>query len=384
MAEQQKWLVLFLKKHGANVELEELPLIPIDTAMSTTLLMRLTTLVPTDVLEQVDAYTRFMLDPPLNLKRFIARLKSDETKRDKVDVKHFLFLFDQKFILGRDVLGTLRTTKGLIDLVHHDWSPSTLPLGKGITLQHIQSVTLSHLAVALHTYDEHPDHWDWLVGSLRHNRSLSKQQFTQWKNNCRPLLEQAVQMVKSKRTPDWLQDSERKPSVLPSTSKLELWLLDYPSFHTKERSVLKAQSRELGAQLNNWLREKRGRSRSTHLVEDVLTVTELLSPLEIVYVATVIGTPEFRNESEEILRVDVAKAFIEKVGVDGIRKLEEPASALRRDVRDMVTKGWEKSLQEDVRQVCVDWRTKNRALWNEITKPRKEDGEVVDEGVGDA
>jgi hypothetical protein len=363
MSSHRNWLALFLKKHNANITLQGLPSLPLDPNMTGLLLWNFPTLVPSDVLDGIDSYTRFMLSPPTALKRFTTRLKSDEATRHKPEVQHFLGLFDMHSQIY---------THQLISLIHHSWRPSTLPPGRGITLQHIQSAILAHLEIVLGAYDENTVAWTSLVEKLRHNHHATAEEHAKWLTDCRPLLERVVRMIESKRTSAWVKDPERKPSVLPSTAKLKLWLLTYPRPGQRDG----AEGEELGEDLVDWLKEQAHSTRSLDaVVNTALTITERLAPAQTLGVALAVAT-SFDGHERDVysLRIVVARGLIGKVGRDKFKKATEKDVESKNKLRELVL-GWEKSESEEVREMCLEWKVKDRALWNEVVSvPKEKDG----------
>jgi hypothetical protein len=95
--DHRKWLALFLKKHGAGFSVDKLPEVPLDPRMESDLRWNFTTLMPAELFDQADGYTRLILAPTANIRTFNAKLRQDEEKRNKPDVKHWLSLFDRSF-----------------------------------------------------------------------------------------------------------------------------------------------------------------------------------------------------------------------------------------------------------------------------------------------
>lgn len=372
--EHRKFLSVFLKGHGASVSLHELPVVPWNPAMMTALLPDFITLLPEDLLDQINAYTKFLLAEPSSLKTFVRRLKSDEDKRSKVDVQHFLYVFDRS---RDDILRN--STYELISLIHHSWRDTSLTSETGIDLVQCQEAISQHMKLVLETYDEDVYAWENLVEKLRHHKDMTADQYAKWKSDCRPALLDAAVMIEAKRTPEWSRNLTRKPSVLPSTSKPTLWLLDYPTPRQDGDGISSTESIKFARQVQQWLTGRRRDILSRHegLVADVSTISQRLRPEETLYVAAEIGSnlngngDDARYAAEDIFNVHVAKKLLDGVGREGLKKVCDVNHDLRKDIREMVLNKWQTSTVEEIRLICLEWKMKERGFWNEVVKVDK-------------
>ena len=367
MREHRKWLTLFLKKQNASSYLQELPATPVGVHMLKTTLLSFISLVPADMLKQMDAYARFLLDPSVSIRRLFKMFKSDPEGREKADVKHFLSVYDHESTVA------LRTvTMPLTTLIRYGWEPSALPADSGVTLARMQSVILSHFNLVLENYDDHFDTWDWLSKTLRHSSPLTAAQYQAWRANCRPLITNVVDLIGQKRNEEWLLDEARKPSVLPSTSQLRLWLLPYPDPSEKDELQRLRQLHDLRDGLLIWLKQQHDATGSRRgirrTLSEAVSIKDVLSAEDMLRVSLIGTIASNVTEIESIVRVNVAQAIIEDVDTGRLKKALEKDDALLADLRAMVLNTWQKSKVEEVRETCLEWKTRNRALWNAITK----------------
>jgi hypothetical protein len=221
--------------------------------------------------------------------------------------------------------------------------------------------------ILLENYDSNINSWSTLVDRLRHPTS-SAQDYTRWAKDCRPVLEQVVKLIDGKRTLEWSRDPNRKPSVLPSTSRPTLWLLSYPKPGTDDVMEANEQSAAFASELLTFLHSQlQSRTHSIHvekLIGDIMTVSQKLNNVERLRVSIALGSlvpwQDQVDPVEETVRVNIAKKFVDH-GREALKKDRE----LRLQVMDMVL-GWQKSLVEDVREWVLDWKLHDRGLWNDV------------------
>lgn len=365
ISEHRRWLALFLKKYNAGFGIDELPsFVPSNRQIIGNLLTRFNQSIPAYVLKGWNEYVAFSLEKPMFLSRFISSLEADEENRVKVDVKHFLAIFDYPVIqIVQD------ETNRLIDIVHHNWKPSILPDQQGITLQQLQAIILQQLRLIILNYDKNFTLWASLIRYFRHPTG-SKADYERWKKDFRPIMRNLINMIEGMRTPQWLSSPDRRPAILPSISLLRLWALNYPQ-PDSTATQSDSQSFELGQELLEFVEEhfsdfSKALNREKFMTE-IMTVSEKLNDRQNVRIALVfLGTDQKSNVVVAIVRAELALRFLAK----GRKTLEKDIKA-----RDGVTRLinlWKDSPVEDIRELVLDLQMSSGhdSLWDIIVSSK--------------
>ena len=353
----RKWLALFLKKYTAGFSIDQLPAtIPANPLMMTQINEHFLQYVPKKLFGGWIEFTKFLLERPACLDIFISKLKSDEKINNKPDVLHFLSLFGHS-THGALNLGVYR----LVSIIHHTWQPSLLPNGAGVSVSQVQEAILDQMGVVLLRYDENVTQWSTFLSQLRHPTS-TLEDWQRWRQNCRPLLERVVAMVNGLRTPRWSADPNRQPSVLPTTIRPKLWMLDFPIVKAPTE-MANAQIAMCGQQLvdllSGLLNGETGLIKSEKLIADVMTISEKINDRGKIQIGHILGTFTRVDAFEEIMRVSLAIKFFE----NGRQALKD--KSLKVAVADALQR-WQKSSVEDVREILLNLKNEqmSNSLWH--------------------
>ena len=147
---------------------------------------------------------------------------------------------------------------------------------------------IAHGSLFLDAYKNYTDIWSAFVQDLRPPTHLTCQgeeqeiicsKYLAWNKTGRVVLEKVTGLVTDKREKYARNDNR---SILPSTTKLRLWLLPYPCFPntTEVDNQCKTFAKEMEELLYGFLTPVGSALRWPRIAEDALTVSEMLNTAE--------------------------------------------------------------------------------------------------------
>ena len=372
--EHRRWLSMFVTKYKAPItadNLQDLSLIP---ARISATIISFHELVPSHLLERYHKFICLNIAKSATLKQFNARLAKYESQQQKAEIKHWLALFDQ------DVASSVRTgTMMLIARIHSKWKPSEI--ADGISLDQIQTMILDQASLVLDNYDENISVWNNLVTRLRPSspRTASRTEIEGWAQTCKLVLQRLINLVSSKRTTKWQRDPSRHPSILPSTNKLRLWLLAFPSSNrssdewSRQCIAYADEVRKLVVVLT-----LESPLQANIIAQDALTISSPLTDEERVRVALVLaeakspadlsrafnrGSAFPSGQLEQVLTLSLADIAVSLIA-DSHDWLDRNKESRKRFGR--IIQRWQKDPVEELRERAVNWRRDNERLWNKF------------------
>jgi hypothetical protein len=208
-----RWNSLFLKKYGVD---EASLQVPVMVPYATQLLQKdFAPHLPATLLNDVISHTLFTLAPPGSISDLHTKLKADPDTMSRPEV----FPWFQMYGGGVNALLLFRRFDmlSLLDKCAED-SAITPVLIKTKFFEVFKVAIIADAPLYTH-----------LSTTLLHN-FVNGTYLTcpWWHAHGKPLLAQMIEYVESMRTPAWLNDVNRVPSVLPETFSWRLLLLDFP------------------------------------------------------------------------------------------------------------------------------------------------------------
>jgi hypothetical protein len=372
-AEHRKWVVLFLAKHKANIKADDLPSPPVSPQVWNTLVERHPNLIPQTVLEEFNKYMMMSIAPPPALNEFNKSLRKDTELSNTLEVRHWLAVFDQTM----DQYSS-SGTQILVPLVNRDWPSHSIR--NGITFTQVEDMVLTHASLFLDEYEKYRDIWNSMVDDLcppsksafpREDSNSMRSKLDSWQKHGRIVLQKLITLVLERKT-----KGEIKRSILPSTTKLQLWLLPYPCF--PDPAEVDGQCiifvRELEELLITLLQGDFNVLRWPKIAEDAFTVSKLLNTdEERLRVASLNGS--LRGERDQIssalnlVRVGLAMKLIDD-GRGWLRKtgkgpLPQEMKAMAQGLK-MRVEEWQSNSDEGIREKVADWKRDRKDLWKTL------------------
>lgn len=216
--EHTRWATMFLAKHQATALGDLLPETPIVPLLWTTVLCNYYRFVPKKHLAAFNRYAIHRIAPTPAIEKFSASLRADTELRRNPEVQHWLETYaGGDFHPYRSPTVTLFR---LLDPVEDD------PTERAVLLDMI----VQHATLYLE-YESYTDMWDDFVNSLepRSGTMEDEVQYNGWYNNRRFIASQVIDLVRNKR-------QQGRRLILPSTMKLELWLLFTKDWYSADDS----------------------------------------------------------------------------------------------------------------------------------------------------
>lgn len=219
--EHTRWVNMFLAKHQATALGGDVPETPIVAHLWTTVLDNYYLSIPKKHLAAYNRYAIHRIAPAPAIKKFSASLRADTELRRNPEVQHWLEIYDGSSIhpysSPKDMLFRL------LDLVQDQPAERDVLLG----------MILQHAALYLDDYEKYTDVWDLFVDCLAPTSDTMENEvhFKRWYNNRRFLALQAIDLVRNKR-------EQGRHLILPSTTKLEVWLLFKEGWYSADDSCI--------------------------------------------------------------------------------------------------------------------------------------------------
>ncbi|KAH8783117.1 hypothetical protein F5883DRAFT_537942 [Diaporthe sp. PMI_573] len=204
--EHTKWINMFLAKHNATALKDDVPETPIAPCLWATVLRNYYLSVPKKHLAAFNRYAVHRIAPTPAINKFSASLRADTELRKSSEVQHWLKTFDSGRVNGWET----ETLLTLLDPVQDQ------PAERGVLL----GMIFQHAKLYLEEYEKYTNVWATFVDSLSPTSETIRNEvdYDRWYNNRRSITVQIIDLIRDKRRLG-------KRVVLPSTAKLELWLL---------------------------------------------------------------------------------------------------------------------------------------------------------------
>ncbi|OBT75831.1 hypothetical protein VF21_05528 [Pseudogymnoascus sp. 05NY08] len=374
--EHQKWAAIFLAKHKANLSVDNLPPTPITPKVWEVLVGNYPELIPITVLDDFNKHIVMTIDPSADLTDFNKSLRKNIDLCNTPEVQHWLSVFGQSTDQYR-----FSGTHTLVSMIHHG-KPISL-VRNGITFDKVLDKVLMHASLFLAEYEDYTNIWSGFMHDLRPPTWLTHQQqgmdsMRSWTTSGKIILEKIIALVSEKRKKNTL---DHKLSLLPSTTKLRLWLLPYPCFPdtTKIDHQCKTFANEMVKLLDDLLTPEANLMRWPGIAEDACTASDLLNTAaEQLRVALYIGkltgssdeAGDLRSSALNFVRIAVAMKLIGR----GREIIEKPRKGglledVVRDVVNMVEE-WQSHYDEGIREKVAEWRRAQSGLWKILNGQR--------------
>jgi hypothetical protein len=380
--EHKKWVSLFLSKHGA--EIDNLPSSPVNPELWKIIVQNYPDLIPKDLLEDYHSYIIMTIAQPASLKSFNKVLKKSSDGNETPEVRHWLSVFDKRV---NSYVGS--GTLALVGMIN---SADFLKNGS-VTPKRLTEMLIEQASLFLAEYENYKDVWNRFTDDLSpkqksQSKELSNQtnlsaKYSEWQKTGRVVLERVAVLVGDLKRKN---KSEHGRKLLPSTTKLELGLLPYPSSpnvtETENQCITLAKALE--KLLRDFLTGVVNVLQWTKIAEDVSLVSHQLSTAEErLLVALHVGKLEemtivedHRTAALNFVRIELAFKLIQD-GSDELckrAKESETTDELVHRLRKRV-KEWQNDLDENIREKVVEWESLHNDLWK-ILMGEKSDKDV--------
>jgi hypothetical protein len=377
--EHGKWISLFVANHKANLTRDDITPTPISPEIWSKLVGWYYESIPQTVLDDFNKHIIITIAPSKALIDFNESLRKNVEINNSPDVQHWLNIFGQR--MNRWFSSE---TSMLVSLIHLEHLKP--PVTDGIAFNRVLEIIISHASLFLDDYENYTDVWNEFVNDLRHpsktyypleDENSIRSMVSKWKDSGKVVLEKIVALVVQKKSQ---HARDGNLSLLPSTTKLYLWLLPYPCYPTPAQldSQCKHFVDNMVDLLDASLKGEANVLRWPKLAEEASTISPLLNTNEEkIHVASHLGrlvkssdeTDDQRSSAVNLIRVAIAMKLIED-GQDGLtndgkgatkeRKLEL-VQGLRKRVEE-----WRNDSDESVREKVGDWKRGQQRLWQTL------------------
>jgi hypothetical protein len=218
---------------------------------------------------------------------------------------------------------------------------------KLLTPAQLQAHEREMIDIRLAQFDQHPEHWEVLVGSytppLRMNESIQ----LAWYNYCRPLVEYMIERIDATRTPAWQQNPQRQPARLPDAYSLRLWLLTYPSRPWRADTEQELRRDKFVAELHELIEQLAGSGRPYHAhFELAVAAAKKCYEKDWAFIAWRVGALQEEQMGRDLTLADLLRVELADRLLQGA---QQPVSEeVMRGVTDMLG-AWRGCLDEGVR-----------------------------------
>ncbi|KAL5354898.1 hypothetical protein ACLOAV_000989 [Pseudogymnoascus australis] len=363
--EHQKWVALFLVKHKVNLTVDDLPPTPITPKVWDALVGAYPQLIPNTMMDDFNKYIIMTIAPPAALRVFNKSLRKNVDLRDTPEVQHWLSIFGQSMDRYHG-----SGTQAIVHMIPH--SKPIPRVSNGVTFGKVRHILLTHTSLFLAEYENYVDVWKDFVQDLRPPTLTYRHQgvdsmrskASAWSIGNKIVLETVIALVSEERME---HTRDHKLSILPSTTKLRLWLLPYPCFPDTAEVDHKCKdfADEMVELLDDFLTPEANLLRWPRIAEDACTVYDLINTSkERLRIASYIGNLTKSSDGAggqrslalNFVRIAVAMKLIEEG-----RELLEMSSkdAWIEDVVDGVVnmvKGWQSHSDEGIREKVAEWK----------------------------
>ena len=361
--DHRKWVALFLKKHKANFTVDDLPPSPISSRIWHNLVIYYPELVPEAVLEDWNKYLLMSLTPPEALTTFNTGLK-ELVPANFPELSHWFSLYNKQ-------MGTYVVTSSLLGLIQREWAEPPK-----ISLTRVLEMVLEHGSLYLDDYEQRQDVWNACINSLHHptksdypaeNADAIRAKVETWEKRGRHVIEKFIALITEKKAE---HARAGKRSILPSTTKLQLWLLPYPCF--PDAAVLDEQCEGFATDLEEVLGFHLQGSSALHwprLVEEASVISKLLNTDEErlrvgLYLGDLEPSKDETATALNFVKLTLAMHLVEH-SQGAFKTPQREETELLRQLRERV-KEWYSSPDEETRYKVGEWKRAQKSLWTEI------------------
>ncbi|KAF2234776.1 hypothetical protein EV356DRAFT_514911 [Viridothelium virens] len=370
--EHRKWIALFLAKHKADLAIDDLPLTPISTQLWDEVVARYASYIPKTVFEDFNRHIVMTITSPANLQTFNESLRKNVNLRNTPEVQHWLSVFGQEM---DQYFGS--STQRIVSMIHHDMPHPSI--SNAITFDGLLDLE----------FERFVDIWDDFVRDLRPPSKTAyplasvesiRSMYRKWRESGRVALEKVLSILARIRDRHEGEDIRR---ILPSTTKLQLWLLPYPRFSDTQRAgeewkifVKELENLHLDLLPENTL-------RWPQIAEDTYAISEFLdTDAERLRMASCIGEQALRPKHDAadplssaliLVRVALVMKLIED-GKNGLKtskgSLSEEARVIIQSLQEVMT-GLQGSPNGFIRENTAAWKKEHKSLWNDLMRAKR-------------
>ncbi|WAO86996.1 Hypothetical protein NCS54_00429000 [Fusarium falciforme] len=220
-----RWMKLFLAKNKFYLgEGEELPKIPVNITMLSSIFAQLMAYMPLSVFNMIRSVVFTNINPTPAIKTITKLIKKNRDLVNSKPGKHWLAQFNDqgvdafKFGLWSSVLALQKPS--------HE-TQSKLEEGKGITIHTLEDFLLD--AVELLLQKGEYDLIERIVLRLCEDRFRSRESWASWRENCYPLIERIILKTDEVRVRQRNEKSQGKtPVLLPNSTLMNIAILPVP------------------------------------------------------------------------------------------------------------------------------------------------------------
>jgi hypothetical protein len=233
--EHTRWINLFLAKHSATALKDDVPETPIAPYLWTTVLHSYHAWVPKKYLAAFNRYAVHRIAPTPAIKKFSESLRAKAELRKNSEVQHWLKTFDRGPANGSET----KTLLKLLDPVQDQADE------RGV----LHGMILQHAKLYLEDYERYTNVWKTFVDSLAPGAGTIRNEtkYLRWSNNGRSITVQILDLIRDRK-----RMGQR--CILPSTEKLELWLVHTLGWYKEDKGCEAFVSR-LEERLQEMLKE---------------------------------------------------------------------------------------------------------------------------------
>ncbi|KAJ4396038.1 hypothetical protein N0V93_000254 [Gnomoniopsis smithogilvyi] len=219
--EHGRWIRLFLAKYRAPFTQNDVPVTPVDESAWNRALASYYPLIAPAVLADFDAYAVHKIIPDARVEQFSAALGADVELRKRGEVQHWIRIFgcrDESFAQTgtMTLLGVLQTK--------YDENPSG-------EYESVIDIILQHANIFLDHYEELSKIWEGFMKRLAPDwvGVWDAEKYRVWRDTRGRIVRQISDEVRKRQ-------AQKTHQILPSRTKLELWLLPFPALHGQNDS----------------------------------------------------------------------------------------------------------------------------------------------------
>ena len=352
-----QWVAAFLQKHAPEVDPQSLPRFPFKRRQLNCLVTTFSTTVPGDLVDLWHDYAKFLLILPSDIEALNRKITADTSLRRSNEGKHWLSLYGGGDSQCTDHIASM--CNYMTD--HHSASDSRTPIESAQiivtdlfkTLISSPDFSLSQWNIAL-DYSTPPlsCYWD----------EYQRKNWLEW---IKPILQDLVTTIDSMRTPEWQENPNRSPKLLPDTFSIKLHLLDNPVMNQEQSPEQRCQ--KFASQLVEAINHVIALGFAHHpKLKNIEAVTNTLNAPDRARVACEVERLEPGSGStgvqQHIIQVRLAEAMIwdlrMRPGLNewsyGVREdrstdlSQDKDEGLRRELKEMIER-WKASSVEEIR-----------------------------------
>lgn len=211
--EHEKWIRLFLAKHNAPFTSDDVPLVPVAPHALAFTMTSLYPLVDSKLFEGYIAWGKYRIAPDPTIAKFNAGLRATVELRKSPEVQHWLQVFDRQILKFRQ-----SETFTLQQILN---ARGTVPTS--MTYTPVVNAIVQHAGLYLDNYEKYVELWAGFVTALAPTSQVVQDysKYARWIESHGSIVNQICDMVDKRR-------QQESHTMLPSTIKLQLWLLFCP------------------------------------------------------------------------------------------------------------------------------------------------------------